>query len=461
MTNQLNQRLGDEGSALPEGRLADFSRALKERIINENLFFKVALEQPVFVIDERMYYCNGMGRAGQSVFKSGNTRSEVQEGPLLVVLEKLIDKKLKEDYGQFQEGFLREELKSCDFSEEFNRNYERGVNFVVQEMFPFLRNSNEEQLDGLFGVSEEGHFKDDGSSKYDAEIEKYIMNRAEELEQVRPRINAPKRNRLEEVLLGQDTSKSSRNDSLISRIVGGLNFAIVNRTIFTLASVQKKPDLKIGRQGYVLMPSIYLNDLQEDIADRKLRELSLQALRENLKDSQEFQKLKAKRTDLSLLCKKKEYHEKDFGFKKNGTSLVQVYVEIPEHVLQSPYNGNLYRFDGHKLGVNILHGTDGPRLEKWPYRMGHVSGPFYGDGGSLCMGDYDSSFLENGMEKGKAFAKLLIDARNIVLRGYNRQGVHPHHGLNDNNFSSRIISMSEVKEKGLPITNINYQPGGS
>jgi len=448
------------------GQEATIEGNFQQRITSENLFFNLVDEGPVFVIDERVYYCDSKGK---NRFNDGARTRGVKDGPLLLVLERSSELSLKPDYERFQEDFLRRELSSWNIQDNVSRSHGRLVRFVVKEMFPFLRRENDSALDDLFGTAEEpgsdrekrtGELRS-RDNELDREIEQYINNRARELERTRTKRNPVRRNKLEEVLFGQEVSRSSSNDSALSRSIGGLDFAVIGDNVFSLALVQRNADLVIGRQGYALLPLSYLADLKQDYSDAVVRGLSLKALREGLRDSREFRELKAKRDDIDLLCRRDEYHEKDFGFRKRDGKIV-VYVDVPEYVLRSPHNRSYYRFDAHKLGIELSLDYDNVILPNGPFSLGYEEGPFYSSSGSLCMGNYSCSYLERGGagEKGRAFAKLLIDARNVVLRGYRSSHVHPHHRLDQEDYSARRISKEEIKNRGLSITNINYQSRG-
>jgi len=295
-----------------------------------------------------------------------------------------------------------------------------------------------------------------GDSEYDREVEEYIQNKVSEIEKRRKEARKlPRGNKLDSILLNQRITKSSRNGSIISRIMEGFNFAILGNGVYTLASVRRGADVRIGSGRYSLVQACHLDEVVEDVVFAKIKELSVEALREKLKDSEEFARLKSARTDADVICKQKSYHEQDFGFESRDNRGLTVYVDIPEHVLKSPHNYKLYRFNRHKLGIIIGSESRLPKLLAGPHALTEVSGPFYSRR-ALCMGSYGKSYMDN-MKRGRGFAKLLVDARNVILRGY-MSGQQPHHVLDDIHFATKKISVEEVKRKQLPITNVDYQP---
>jgi hypothetical protein len=221
-------------------------------------------------------------------------------------------------------------------------------------------------------------------------------------------------------------------------------FVIDDRVYYSKASGGKKRIIKEGPRLGVL----------ERISDLKLREEYKEFRESAIKKEIRAIRFSESKNDNNQIYKKREYHEKDFGFVNSKRELT-VYVDVPEHVLRD-FDGRLYNFPGHRLGIKISYSSEYNKIQllKSPYSLGRVSGPFYGWGSDLCMGDYSMEYMER-MSKGQAFAKLLFDARNVVLHGYRPGRVTPRINLGD--FTHRRISPAEVKRRNLPITNINYQ----
>jgi len=447
---------------------------IAEAVIDKNLVFGLSSRSPIFVIDGRLYYCSLEPSSTEScsnTFKWKDTILNVKEGPLIEVLERLSDKQLKGDYERYQQELIAAELHGFDSENryrEFSQDYERLVRFAVNEIFPYLRKDATKALDGLLEThtpevkNKQGATQNTANDAYGSEIEEYIQNRIPEFEGQEKRITAPKRNKLDSILLDQNLSKSSRDDSLLLKLMDGYNFAIGNGTVYCLANVRRGEDLTINGVRYVLMPTHVLAGLQSDFASEVIKRISVEALREKLKDSQEFQRLKAARSDIDLLCKRDSYHEQDFGFLRNSDRLI-VYVDVPEHVLENPYTQDLYRFNSHRVGIQLsmLEERRTPVIDTNPHSPDRAIGPFYsgydGHNPSLCMGHYNTSYF-NTMRMGKAIAKYLVDARNVVLRGY-IVNCNPRRNLNKENFGQRRISREEVNRLGLPITNKGYQTG--
>jgi hypothetical protein len=197
-----------------------------------------------------------------------------------------------------------------------------------------------------------------------------------------------------------------------------------------------------------------LKDFKRYFVDNISNNLKIEVFEEGNNDVL-YSKLEDKLAKGDLINSGNTYEEEDFGFiKKPGQMFV--YVVVPDYVLKSPTNNDYFKFDSHKIGIDISLDSNFPRLMNYPHTIENVEGPFYRIGErALCMGNYDYNFIDRFKDKGEAFAKLLVDARNVTLRGYGNYGGTPHRVLDRNNFFHRLISYEEAKKIG--ITNINTQ----
>jgi hypothetical protein len=436
------------------------TQGIERAVLEKNLVFGLAELSPIFAIDNRIYYCSE--NASPDTFISNRRAMSVNEGPSLDVLENISEHELKQDYEEYQKRLIRDELEKNNF--ENNKSYDETsaklIKFTMEQVFPNLRKDDSESLDKIFKIrqkneKEQGDEEDD--DKYIEEVQAYVLKRVNELQRYTSNIRHPQiQNKLELLLLNQNLSKSSVQESLLLELMGGYNFAIVNNTVYNLANVSKGEQLNIKGIKYALVENCSITNLRNDFVIRRIRDLSIRTLKEHLLESEEFAKIRQERKDIDKICMMENYEEQDFGFIKNNDGTLTVYVQVPDYVLQSIHGDGLYNFSGHRLGIKISFNSCSriPSLFMNPYSLDPISGPFYHDrGGSLCMGGYRNSYMNN-MERGKAFAKLLTDARNIVLRGYTKN-CGPYHHLE--NYPRRKISPEQVKKRGLKITNINYE----
>lgn len=442
---------------------------LERAIVEKNFLFGLAKKTPIFIVNKRLYYCTNDDASPDFFIKDRNSSKSlrVMEGPSLDSLEKISSQRLEEDYQKFMEEFAVEELKrlnSKDSDFDASSAYKKLTLFALKEIFPYLRKDNSKELDDVLEVEPENSkpSKEDikPDKKNDKEIQDYVEKRVTELGMVPARMKYPvkkisnsKLDRLFFRVGREDLDKEEASYSLITKIIGSPNFALDKDYSYVLENiVYGLENLNIKGAKYRLLEPYPILELQRNFSAEIIRELSIEALKNKLKDTQEFEEFKKKRDDLETLCNKKEYHERDFGFKRyrNQNNLLFIYVDVPDYVLEDPSDKRLYQFSGHELGVTILlNDNNQPALNAGPFGPGGIAGPFYG-GGGLCMGGYSRGYFSN-MPIGKAFAKLLVDARNVVLHGYTERA-GPYHPLY--NFSSRSISAEEVKRRNLPITNI-------
>jgi len=423
-------------------------------IMNKNLMFGLSSKSPVFVIDGRVYYCSGTKSKEKAGFRPNSNFYEVKKGPTLKALERLSKENLNEAYQRHKQYFLSEELRHLDFKDSASGNNLAG--FILKEIFPYLRKEDTHSLDEQLGTEELTINKPSNSrkdSQIQAQAEKYIQSRIKEHQQDFRVFRRSSRNKLDELL-----SSERRRDKTYFKGLIRTDFSIYCGDIYAINRVKEGGSLVLDGRNYSLSEIGSLSVFRDIYAKKTINELEIEALRDNLELNQEFSRLKAKVFDFERISGKTEHKEQDFGFIKSSDLIYVVYVEIPDYVLQSPVSGDLFKFSGHRLGIQIKGSREHKNIYKYPYSPDSVSGPFYNcRGGPLCMGNYSSSFLNNSrIPLGKRFARLLTDGKNVVLRGYKR-GSNPYHHLD--NFSERKITSAQVRRERLQITNINYNCG--
>jgi hypothetical protein len=448
---------------------------LERTIIEKGFLFGLAKKTPIFIVDKKLYYCTNHDASPDFFIKDNNSKElRVMEGPSLEAVERISAKIIEKDCQKFQEEFVAEELTRLNntgaYDPKATSGYKKLVMFTLKEIFPYLRKDNSKELEDVLEItSEEAKPIEEDKTpdkKYERKIEDYVAKRILELEAIQNRMQIqrpPKKiseERLDRLFFRTNPAdfhedKENTDNSLFTRLIGCPNFAVDKNYFYSLERTSLDAEnLNIKGAKYRLSAPYPILELQRNFSAEIIKGLSIEALRNKLKDSKEFEELKKQRNDLENLSSRKEYHEKDFGFKRysDQDNVLFVYVDVPEHVLEDPGYKQLYRFDRHELGVTItLDNNNNPVLNAGPFCSGYADGPFYGSVGGLCMGNYSRGYF-GSMPFGKAVAKLLIDARNVVLHGYTAR-VGPHHKLET--YGSRIISPSEVEKRNLPITNIN------
>lgn len=428
---------------------------IEKTIAERSLVFGLADSAPLFVIDGRVYYCLRGRSASPDTLLVKDRKIDVREGPLLETLERISDKKLEKECVSYQEKFIARELKGREDTGKNNRL----IRFVVTEIFPHLKKDNPGVLDKVLEMDEIETEKDKLKGRkiknftYEKEIERYAEDRIKELEKGKLKVRKPKTNKLENILFNQNLSKSSVSNSILYDLTEGFNFGVVSKTVYLLANVSSDGELFVNGRRYNLVTFAYSDEIAMEYAAEKVKRLSVEALTIKLKESEEFLRIRRERSDIDEICKMDSYHEQDFGFMKKNSYNAVVYVDVPDYALEDREEGGLYQFNGHRLGIEIGYEDDSIQLVANPFALRYVAGPFYGGDNDLCMGDYSTGYF-NRMAKGKAFAKLLVDARNVVLKGY-RRGSNPRQSLSG--FSSRRISREEAERRCLEITNTNYQ----
>ena len=438
-------------------------RAILNGVVERNPIFGLAEKTEVFVINGRVYYCD---RTSPNAEIGEYRGKRVVEGPMIETLERMGEKNMQDLYENYQKRFLEKELggakKRAD--ERLPPNYGKLVRFALNNVFPNLRKKKDIDLDneGEDKTKKDNPQNNQLSDAFEQEIEKYVSDRIAELSSLKIKEKVIRdENKLASILLNSRVSRNSENNSLLLRVMGGYNFAVARGAVYTLSSVGRDYDLKINGEKFVLFNGFPITELTTEVSEDITRRLSIEALKEKLKDSEEFQKLRAERSDIDELCKKEKYHEQDFGFERSGNQLL-LYIDVPKHVLMNSRTDNLYLFAENKIGIWVDYSRDGIqfRITSGPKPLLHFSGPFYfsnEDSIGICMGNYDHRFWQS-MGKGKAFAKYLTDARNVVLHGYTPRA-HPVRQLSDDYFGNRRIGKEQMDGLGLTVSN-NIIPGG-
>ncbi|MBR9705870.1 hypothetical protein GOV14_02430 [Candidatus Pacearchaeota archaeon] len=463
------------------------SRAIEGAVMDNDQVFGLAQRTPIFVINGQVHYCFGNSRSGPNTFKFHSDRVRpVKEGPSLRVLEKLRDIKLSESYAIYQDIFIKEEFKRSGLTNLGGDN--NLVRFVLRNVFPYLRHDDEGMLASVFNTKAKSKkvSKQSKSGKavrdYDKKVADYFEGRVKYFENERSRYkpivptkSSRSRNRMKEksldaILLPVSVRKGidlggepevDRRDSVLYSLTNGQDFAIIDRSLYFLRKMPLGGELNVDGRGYILENAIESRKLFLEFSKRKANELSLDALRHKFAENAEYQKLRTKEIDIAKYAGVNTYHEGEFGFEKAADNKLLLYAKIPDYVLKSPGREAYYRFKGHKIALRLKwnSGYKNAGLDRGPHKLSHVVGPFYDGSGSsgLCMGHYNHDYFDR-MDRGKAIAKYLLDARNVILHGY-QKGSNPYRSLSDSNFEDRRISLREIKKKKLPITNINYQRG--
>jgi hypothetical protein len=431
-------------------------------------------------------------------------------------LEKLVRARHTTDFQKIAENYLKEVIEEKMLkSGSLNLEYQL-LDFILNKVFPYFRSTGMsaprvEKLLGTNSVRSTDAKKDKKSEKSiqqkqykpDKDTMQLLQNIEDEQFMVNHDIDELKSKKLD-TLLGLDVrwdiknfSKEYEPESLLGSMLEGRNVAIIDNICYTLVSTNDKNHSKIvhidGKDYALVSPK----PLEEIIARYKFllskqvrkEALQLKMMREKNNNGISFGSI-----NVCSIIKKEAYCESDFGLEKDTDSDVSadnnwqrsyyVYIQVPEHVLKVPddyafndsdednddeysddderqrkkkgkRNERYFVFDDVKLAISVGIDEDGTiGYSDSPFTMDAYEHPF-SDGGSfdeICMGGYKKSKL-NRFSKEEAISKLLIDARNILLSGYISAKTNPNTPFED--FDDRRITLSEIRKRKLPITNIN------
>jgi len=446
---------------------------LQEQLVKSLPIFELAKKTPLFVLNDRLYYCESKENGNRFSYKG--IKSGVKEGPSVFAMEKVGISKITEIYDKYEKDFIRREVEKRNkpkedkdydednYDSEDNKRYgnndvKRLKRFAVTRIFPHLAGDSS-QLNEILGTKEDK--KPEISKENMKEVQDYIEKRRKEIEGQFDK-KLMRTNRLEEILFNTKLKKSTISESLFSKAAEGYNFSLVNGRVYFLADTNSDENLILEGKKYKLIEGLSKGELADRLETEVKKQIQLRAI-EKLHDNADF--IGSFDSGFSDdIINKTSYKEKDYGFESTREGLL-VYLVVPPHALEEVLEDEeeyddygrrrkstkpkIYRFPSFKIYIKLLPENGITLAEGCPFGIGNPNTPFMSEGEDLCMGDYSSNFLQN-MEKGKAFAKLLFDARNVILHGYNEYCT-PRQTVAD--IGRSTITEGQAKRLGIPITN--------
>ncbi len=440
--------------------------------------FSLASKSPVLLLEDRLYTIGEPSNSPGSDFfeDQDGTKKPLVESAALTALERLLVMHHPEHFEKFKEAYIEqlgEQQVNVNTSEKFFM-----LNFIVNEVFPYLRGRKEIDVDDVakvLGADVKEKPAEEGQKQVSRPYDKYIIDLIKGIlleEYQKPGKPAKKI----DLLLGAGPefefdafAEDYAPVSITGRILKGRNVAIMDGNVYKLVEGDSKPEVRFGGKAYSLTWIGSVKELKNRFDFQIGKALRIHALQE-LADERAIKAIEQAQF-FEVLKDKQEYEEEDFGFIVNGGNYT-VFLKVPPHVLKDhdgdSYNyystkGAYYAFEGGKIGVTLspyMNGasrtmTYSPSIKP----IGHFLSPFIRDpnNGYVCMGGYRYDSLKS-LPAGQAVAKMLQDGRRTILSGYT-PGVAPEIRLSSSTFSSRRITIEEANRKGIPVTNENLRRG--
>ena len=459
---------------------------MRGTMIPKTFFSKLSEKSPFIIFDNRLYQI-GEGDGKDGFMKIGKHKFGLFQGPDLADLERfysdLHSKEIFEHKRAFIKDRLKQEIKSNqDMQKYLNNNNVLG--FILYEVFPFFIEDKSEikaLLKGKKSKKEKsengiGKIVKDAMSKEDRGIE-VAQVREELLKELRsPKPKEPKISSGEEdkevdslltdyyekigilsksPLYKKHKKKSSQLslDTELSKILNN-DVLIIKGLVYRLSHFKEEQRIyvRIRGQDYSLVPFSSVREVEHAYRNKLDTQFKIQAINEFEDQINKIKKLRSEKKALEKFFEKKEYDAGTVGFKKHDGAYY-VYVPVPEYVLKDPDTNKYYRFDKCRVAVKVKY--DGKRFNYGsPRVIDSYFHPFLPDSNcswqSICMGNYNYSKL-GMLDDASAIATLLSDARNVLLTGY-KLDCSPYHKLGE--YTSREISIEEIKKRKLPVTNV-------
>jgi len=429
--------------------------------------FSIASVAPVVVIDERLFTAEENGSNAEGYMKFYNSSYSLRESMRADALEKIFRRHNQQYISRLEESFYREALKEVKKSDE-DLKKNKALNFILNNVFPHLRGRVD--ATGSSAVKIRAREKKEYSEeKADPYIESLIKKISSERCDARF------------FYADENPEPDYLPTSILGKSLMGTNVLIKDQNLYKLIRTIR-PDgwnvsLSANGVAYRTSNEISLKGLEELFRFNFEKDLKIQFLKEKLAKDTEWRRIQS---NVKSLINAQEYTEKDFGFRRRSSSEYDVFLNVPEFVLKDVdrvYGWNdsygqdrrsgesYYYFDGTKVCVRVSCSERGIDVQYTPFTTTAYGHPFtglygrreYGDevsDKSICMGNYSVSRLTR-LDKGHSVAKLLVDAKNVLMYGY-QPGVTPRVHLSE--FSSKKMSLSEISRRGLKVTNTAVEP---
>lgn len=479
--------------------------------IPQQYIFDLASQMPIFLINDRVYYPGNSSENLKSNFFQGVengtfTKKGLVESATLASLEELAMAHNAGEYTQIEKKYLQEIVEENSITED--NNSARLVSFIMNEVFPYFRNEgpNTDKINNLLGIkTDKREYKNEGPKVKkqeeqeikDSFISKVILDIEKEKFKI-SKIKETKLNKLD-TLLGYFTqeevtspNQDYNSSSVLGEVLGGRNVAIINNVVYTLVPTKDKSQaylLNLNKKNFTLVSPRSIDELKAKYDFELSKKIRINALKNKLAKDEQLNELIQKNGNIKALTRRREYDEGDFGFIKEDclnddeAATYWVFLKVPKHVLKMPDdyklhyndddyddNGNLkksaqkknryYLFDKVRVALRVFINEQGKiSYNSYPKTVEDYDHPFSmesGDFGPICLGHYSFNKLSK-LKPGEAVARLLTDTKGVLLSGYTRGSTGAAQPLDK--FEDKRITLSEIKKRNLPITNINLGKG--
>lgn len=373
----------------------------KMRNLERHPLFELASETPIYVVDNKVYASDSNKDKNSFVKSSLNLffkkPTKVKEIASLDSLDELAFQRNQQKIDEIKEKYVSDIKEKYGFFDLKINKEARTTKFIFESVFPYLRGDKyDKKIFSLIGSElKKSKIKPIKSESDGISLEQTIEKEAEKI--------------FEDVCLlidniqGRDTEKTK---SLVSRVAGKDNFALINGNFYSLSPSKNRGDVNINGKRY---SSVKLNSknseiLEQDYNAELSKEIRTSVLREKFGKEEIIKTLKSQVEGVGTFCLSK-YHEDDFGFLKiNGG--YYAYLEIPSFGIR--YNRDYYLFRQSKIGIRV-YDSDG-NFDSYICRIFDSNSV-----NSICIGG--AELPVNGKDKGEVIAKKLKQVKAMILAG--------------------------------------------
>jgi len=268
---------------------------------------------------------------------------------------------------------------------------------------------------------------------------------------------------------------------LLAAVLGGDMLFLDERgyrlTAIDAAEAEWQREVIVSCKGRVYCPSAsgcFLYEIEQRFQWQLMQALEQQAPVEAAEQAEQLRQVKERKerwlAGLGLRQLANDgtvylYRDEWCGIVKLGPNW-WVYLEIPEEFVYEDHKapGTFYRFDPTRVGVRLIYDRASKQVSFENARVEGARAAFVltsgyehmyvdANNGSICQGPYTWAWWTADIKLEDAICKYLINARDTILSGYrpDTQDISPVHKLEE--FPHRRISLWEIEQRGLRITN--------
>ena len=414
-----------EDELMPVPKMMSINFLEKVKKLERHPLFELAEQNPVFVVEGRVYNSTDLGFKETFWSKLGLAKprkANAVEVASLASLDELALERNKNKLGQISDEYAKQVWAYVPTSVQGYAKELELVRFIFAKVFPYFRDDeHRKKVSELLGEGagkQEARAENQASRELEKVADQALIAISEFTNQVRGKeySGGRKEARKLDLLLG-DIKLSYKPESLLEKVTNGKNIALVNGKCYTLNSVDGEPkrdSVCISGRRFELEEIGKAKDIEEAYQLGVSREAQLDVLTNRFSRDNILKFLREQFGEFVDIIGKKEYFEQDFGFQAatDGTGIYYVYLNIPSFGIKCS-GGHNYLFNQSKIGIKLSPPQNSGEAVRYDVRGIYR----FHDGcwDSICLGDASQYLPVTGKDSGEVIAKRLRYVRSMFL----------------------------------------------